>query len=411
MPTKVAPGSALAKKIFNAALFTESTRRNSFTNLMTGGVPKSLDTNKADSRKQTSPGAPIVRVTDLSKAAGEQVDVDLFHQLRHKPVMGDKKLAGKGASLTSSTFSLKIDQGRTMVDSGGKMSQQRTDHDLKNLARQLLGPYYNTLDDQTSLIHLAGARGDHNDADWIVPLESDEDYAEIMVNTVTPPTYDRHYYAGDATAFDNIDAADKFTLSDVDKLRLAIDEMPFPLQPVKFEKDPQAEDSPFFLLYVSPRQWNDFWTGTSGADWRALQANAFQRAKDFNHPVFLGECVMWNNILVRKQKRPVSFSAGFDATVCTNTDDAQTTTKTAGVKIERAILLGAQAMATAFGRSGNKRTGGSFFSMHEEKTDHENVIEHSIAWMNGKGKIRFKGTDGRVNDHGVMVLDSAVSTS
>lgn len=409
MPTKVAPGSPLAKKIFNAALFTESTRRNSFTNMLTGDVPKSLDTNKADGSKQTSPGAPIVRVTDLSKAAGEEVDVDLFHQLRQKPVMGDKKLAGKGASLTSSTFSLKIDQGRTMVDSGGKMSQQRTDHDLKNLARQLLGPYYNTLDDQIALIHLAGARGDHNDADWIVPTADDADFDEIMVNPVTPPTFDRHAFGGDATSLSTIDSADKFSLGAVDNMRLMLDEMPFPLQGIKFDKDPQAEENPFFVLNVTPRQWFDFWTSTGGADWRALQANVHERAKGFSHPVFMGECVMWNNILIRKQKRPIRFNTGSDVAICTNSDNAATSTDTVGVNVERAVLMGAQAMATAFGRAGKKKTGGSHFSMHEESTDHDNVKEHSIAWMNGKAKIRFKGTDGRINDHGVMVLDTAVS--
>lgn len=411
MSTQVPAGSSARNRIFNAALFMEAVRRNSFTNVLTGPAPKKGDKNKIDGKRQTAPGAPIVRITDLSKEAGDEVTVDLFHQLRQKPVMGDKKLAGRGASLTSSQFKLVIDQGRTMVDSGGKMSQQRTAHDLKQLARTLLGPYYNTLEDQLTLIHLAGARGVHNDADWIVPLESDEEFDEIAVNPLTPPTYDRHTYGGDATAIDNIDSADTFSLTSVDNIRLILDEMPFPLMPVQFEKDPQAEDSPFHVLFVSPRQWNDFWTSTSGSDWRALQANAQERARGFNHPVFLGECAMWNGILIRKMKRPVRFTAGFNVQVCTNSNNAATETRTAGTTIDRAILLGGQALANAYGRSGKKAKGGMHFSMHEEKTDHENVIEHSISWMNGKAKIRFKGTDGRINDHGVLVHDTAVSGS
>ncbi|MEX2964647.1 N4-gp56 family major capsid protein [Microbulbifer sp. TYP-18] len=409
MSTSISAGSAARNRIFNAALFMEATRRNSFTNVLTGPAPKKADKKKIDGKQQTNPGAPVVRITDLSKKAGDEVTVDLYHQLRQKPVMGDSKLAGKGASLTSSQFPLKIDQGRTMVDSGGAMSQQRTAHDLKQLARTLLGPYYTTLEDQLVLIHLAGARGVHNDSDWIVPLEDDADFQKICVNPLTPPTYDRHTYGGDATAVDNLDSADLFTLASVDNMRLILDEMPFPLQPVKFEGDPQADDAPFHVLFVSPRQWHDFWTSTSGNDWRALTANAHQRAAHFKHPVFLGECAMWNGILVRKMKRPVRFIAGTNVSVCTNSASAGTSTQTAGTTIDRAILLGGQALANAYGRSGKKAKGGMHFSMHEEKTDHENVVEHSIAWMNGKAKIRFKGTDGRTNDHGVMVHDTAVS--
>ena len=82
------------------------------------------------------------------------------------------------------------------------------------------------------------------------------------------------------------------------------------------------------------------------------------------------------------------------------------------MRVERAILFGGQGLANAYGgigAKGRRTTENSHFSMHEEPTDHENVIEHSIKWMNGKAKVRFTGTDGRVNDHGIAVLDTAVS--
>lgn len=406
MSTNVQTTSALAVKHYNAALFLESAKVPSMSNLMSDGKP-TLGSESKKAAGQTSAGAPIVRIDDLSKNMGDEVTVDLFHQLRQKPVMGDKKLAGKGSSLKSASMDLTIDQGRTLVDSGGKMSQQRTMHNLRKVAKELLMPYYARLDDQTCLVHIAGARGDHSDADWIVPLESDPDFAEIMVNPVVPPSFDRHFYGGDATAISDIDAADKFSLAGVDKLRLALDEMAFPLQAIKYQNDQQREENPFYVMLVTPRQWFDFWTSTGGADWRTLQANAHERRKDFNHPIFIGDCVMWNNILIKKQKRPIRFNTGTDVLVSTDTDNAGTTTSTAGVNVERAILLGAQALATAFGSTGGRGT--LPFSWHDEKTDHDNVTEHSIAWINGKKKIRFKGTDGRVNDHGVMVQDTAVS--
>jgi N4-gp56 family major capsid protein len=407
MGTSVPTNASIAVKLFNAALFLESSRRPSFANIQTGSAP-TLAGEAKKAKGQTSSGAPIVRVTDLSSNAGDEVTVDIFHQLRQKPVMGDKTIAGKGTSLKYASFALKIDQGRTLVDAGGRMSQQRTKHDLKITAKTLLSPYYNRLADQICLVHLAGARGIHDDADWILPTEADADFAEILVNSITPPTFDRHFYAGGATSVADIDAAEKFQLSDVDNLRLRLDEMAFPLQPIRMEGDPMAEDSPFHCLWITPRQWYDFWTSTSGVDWRALQAAAYERRKDFNHPIFKGDAVMWNNILIKKQPRPIRFNIGTSVTVCTDTVDAQTTQSVATANVERAILLGAQALADAYGATGGAG-GGYYFGMNQEETDHGNRNELSISWMNGKAKIRFQGTDGRVNDHGVMVLDTAVS--
>lgn len=409
MSTTVQSNSSITNKLYNSALFLESSKVPSLSKLLSDGKP-TLGKEASKAKGQTSAGAPIVRIEDLSKTMGDEVTVDIFHQLRQKPVMGDKKLEGKGASMEYGSFTMKINQGRTMVDSGGKMSQQRTQHDLRKVARSLLMPYYARLDDQQNLVHVAGARGDHNDADWIVPLESDPDFAEIMVNPVTPPTFDRHFYGGDATSIDTIDAADKFTLAAVDKLRLALDEMPFPLQPIRFEEDQQREENPFYVMLVTPRQWYDFWTSTNaggGSEWRTLQANAHERRRDFNHPIFVGDCVMWNNILIKKQRRPIRFNTGTNVTVCTDTANAQTSTLTAGVNIERAILLGAQALGVAFGSTGGKGT--LPFKWHDEPTDHDNLMEHSIAWIKGNAKIRFEGTDGRINDHGAAVLDTAVS--
>lgn len=405
--------TAIANKIFNAALFTEAVRRNSVTNLLTGEAPKTVSANKMDPRKQTESGAPIVRITDLSKEMGDEVTMDLFHQLSGKPTMGDRELEGRVESLTQSQFGLRIDQGRKAVSSGGKMSKQRTKHDLVRTAKAMMGPWWGRLDDQLTLCHLAGARGDDAKSDWVVPLATDEEFSEIVVNPLAPPTWDRHVFGGDATSFESIDSADMFSLAEVDKLRLILDEMAYPLQPIRFEKDPMAEDNPFYVLLVTPRQWHDFSVSqnayTGGNALRQLQANASQRMSVFKHPIFLGDCAMWNGILIKKMSRQISFSAGSAVSVATNSANAGVTTAEAGTKIERSLLLGAQALATAFGRSGEKENGGLYFSLHTEKKDHGNKEEHSIAWMNGKKKVRFKGSDGRINDHGVIALDTAVS--
>lgn len=399
--------AAQAVKLQNAALFTTASRNHSFCNMLTGPAPQRAQGQKAG-KVQTDRGHPVVRVTDLEKSAGDNVTVDIIHKISMKPTMGDKKLAGRGEDLSKAEFDLSINQGRHMVDAGGRMTQQRTKHDFNGIARTMLGSYYNDLEDQIVQTHLAGVRGSYLDTDSILPLADDPEFAEIMVNPVTPPTFDRHFYGGDATALDNIDAADLFTLTAVDNLALYLDEMAAPMQHVAMAGDTMANEAPFYILNVSPRQWHDFLTSTSGKDWQTLTAAAMKRSEGFKHTIFKGDVAMWRNILVRKMWRPVRMATGSTVSVCTNTDNAGTTSLSPGVTVDRAILLGGQALATAYGQSGKKGTGG-YFSMHSEKTDHENSSETSISWMNGKAKIRFKDKNGRINDHGVLVLDTAVS--
>jgi len=87
-----------------------------------------------------------------------------------------------------------------------------------------------------------------------------------------------------------------------------------------------------------------------------------------------------------------------------NTGRVPQITKT--LTVDRAILVGAQALASAYGNTGQ----GSFFGYHEEKTDHENTTEISVRWIQGISKVRFANAAGRVNDDGVMVLDTAITT-
>lgn len=397
-----------SNKIFNAALFTEHTTGHSFSNLLTGDAPKQVEGRKSS---QTSESAPIVRITDLSKTAGDEVEVDIVHELRGRPTMGDRKLEGRGETLTTSSMNMKIDQGRHMVDAGGKMAQKRTKHDLLAMARTLLGDrYFHNLEDELTLYHLAGARGTRITENTIVPLASDSEFNEIVVNSLKAPTFDRHSYAGNATALDNIDSADLFTLDAVERIRLDIDESTsMRIRPIKYKDDKLADESPLYVLYVTPRQLFDMKQAATQKDLNMIMANAMSRSKGFNHPIFQGECYMWENILIKKMPGHfVEFAAGSQVSVSQNRNDAATTIVVPGVNVHRAILLGGQALANAFGNVATGDASG-YFGMTTEEKDHGNTREVSLNWMNGKAKIQMKSKDGRLNDLGVHVIDSAVS--
>ena len=396
--------SAQANKILQAALFTEANRSHSLVNMLTDEPPKGV---KVNGGKQTMAGAPVVRITDLTKQRGDSVDMQLFHQLSGRPTMGDNKIAGRLESMSFADFSLKISQTRHGVDAGGKMSQQRTKHDLIKTARTLLADgYYGRLVDQRGFAQLAGARGDFNAPDIILPMADDPEFADIMINPLTAPTYERHFFGGDATSFEAIDAADRFNLGCVDNMSLFLSEMANPIQPIRMVSDPSGGE-PLYVLYVTPRQWHDFYTSTSGKDWQAMLAAAMERSKGWNHPIFRGEGAMWRGILVKPYKgMPIRFNQGSAVKVCAaNSATGMEVDKVAGTTIDRAVLLGGQALANAFG-SGEQ---GGAFSMHQEPSDHGNSTEISISFISGVQKIRFKQRNGHTQDHGCMVLDTAVS--
>jgi len=88
-------GSPLAAKIYGAAVFAGVQQAPGFMNLLSTGAPQ-LGQATAKMKGQTDPGAPIVKVTDLSKSFGDKVSIDLFNIFTGKPVMGDRRIEGKG---------------------------------------------------------------------------------------------------------------------------------------------------------------------------------------------------------------------------------------------------------------------------------------------------------------------------
>ena len=422
--TTVVRGDALARKLFSVALFAQTIKKPSFSNQLTGDAPKQADA-ESKLKMQTVPDMPFVRVTDLSKTAGDTVSVDMFGLVGGKPLVGDINAEGRGEKMTATSMDIAIDNLTKVVDAGGKMAQQRTVHNLRSLAMAQLVSYFTRLDDQLSLVHAAGARGFHQGADWVVPLAADADFASICVNTVKAPTYNRHFVASGTSLvkggqqLGSIATTDVFKLEHLDGFRTILDEMDFPLQPVRIADDPAAQDEPMWVMYVSPRQYSQILTNTSGATLRSFQQYAWNRASyGSKHPLFKGEVGMWNGILVKKLARPIRFTTGTSAKIITSANAATATESdqsiagaiTSSYAVDRAILFGAQALATVYGKN---KSSDYHFSWLERNYNFERNFEVAGDSMAGKSKLRFKYDDGTgtlvPTDHGVMVLDTAVA--
>jgi len=423
MQTQIPAGHALARKIFGAALFAQTQRQPSLMNRLTGAAPQQ-GAAEAKLKGQTGPDMPLVRVTDLSKTAGDAVSVDMFNVIGGRPIMGDKNAEGKGERLTSSSMDIKIDMVTKVVDVGGKMAQQRTVHGLRGIGMANLQGWFRRYHDQSTLVHLAGGRGTQGGTDWVIPLSTDAEFAEIMVNAVKAPSYNLHFVT-DGTALvqgalqlQSVDTTDKLTLEHFDEIATILADAEYKLQPVRLPDDPAADDEPMYVCLVSHRAWNSILTNTSNLVWRTFLQNAWTRASyGSKHPLFTGETGMWRNIVVKKLDRVIRLPASTvvkhitagNRYTATETDVTVASALSTTHAVDRCLLLGAQALAHCYGKNQSSET---YAAWLERFYNFERSLELAGEVMHGKSKLRFDYPDGNGNveptDHGVIVIDTVV---
>ena len=406
MATTIPVGSALARKIYSVGLFTRVQHTPGFMNLLSGEMPKE-GSFAAKTKGQTSPDYPVVKAGDLAKGAGDTVSIDLFNILQGKPVMGDKRIEGRMMQLTYSSMDVAINQVRGGADSGGRMTQKRTVHNLRNISMAGIQAWMQRLEDQTALVHLSGARGAQNTTDWVIPLQSDGDFSEIMVNAVRAPTKNRYFAANDATGPNDIGTNDALTLQDIDRIVAQLRESPVVMQSVKVKGDDRAWNDPLWVMFVTERQWLYLQARTGQTTWRQAVQYAFERkSASVKHPLFDAyETIMWNGVLIKRMNRyAIRFAAGDSVVTDTGGADGLTYTESTvqtAQPVDRAIIVGAQALAKAYGKSASDY----FYDWSEKEVDHGNSVETVAAAMTGAAKIRFK-IDGADTDFGVAVVDS-----
>lgn len=402
-------------------LFAMHNQRNSTLARLTGKMPKGTAGATATIRKQTTQHMPIVRCQDLSKGDGDEVTFHLLNPVNAKPVMGSEYAEGRGVALSLSKDRLRVNQARFPVDMGDVMSEIRTPYDLRAMARPVAQSLMDKYVDQSLLTHMAGARGFHNNVEWVIPTEHDRDFAKIMVNPVKAPTKNRHFLADgvgvkafkDNAGSVDITSADVLKMDTVDAMKSVLDQMALPPPIVKFEGDVMAEDSPLRVWLLSPAQYNKF---ASDPQFRQFQASAMARAsKAKQHPIFMGEVGLWNGFLMVKMNRPIRFYANDPIRYCkSHTDATESVSKVPdsfGDKfaIDRSLILGGQAVAEAL--AAHKGSGIPFFWNEKHDIDHGDKAEVLIGCIRGVSKIRFDvdtGAGNELTDYGVTAVDTVV---
>lgn len=427
MSTHISSSSPLANKKFSRALSAMAVRQPTPLTSLTGPMPSEDDAMRK-LRQQTTTEMPVVRVDDLSKGPGDKVQLDCAHVVKLRAIMGDENAEGRGAKLDYSSVEMKIDMATLPVSAGGKMTQQRTPHSMrKNALAQLKGgmPRFRW---QRCLVHLAGARGEQDGSDWIVPLASDGDFAAQMVNPVQAPTYNRHWVVDGSSLVQggaqlaSVDTTDALKLGHIDEWAALWDEMAVKMAPIQIPGDMAAGDDPIKgVLLVDPLVWDAIITETTaGNNIRTWQQNALDRAsygQMGKHPLFAGKPLLWNGVLVRKMQFGIRFSAGAAVPHITAgnrlTAEQTNVNVAAGLStthvVARSLFLGAQALGLA---SGGNQTSGETYSLLENRTNFGRNLELAGEIMGAEQKLRWdlpnSSGDLEPTDFGVAAIDSVV---
>ena len=425
--TSVPKGSTLANKQFSKALSAMAVRQPTPLQALTGPMP-THDAAMRKLKQQTTTEMPVVRVDELAKGPGDTVQLDCAHVVKLRPVMGDRNAEGMGAALKYSSKDIVLDMATLPVSAGGKMTQQRTPHSMRLNALAQLKRAVPAFRWQRSLAMLAGTRGKQDGTDWVLPLASDPDFAEMMVNPIKAPSYNRHWVVNGTgltqggAQLASIATTDRFLLSHLDEFSAIFDEMSIKMAPIQIPGDPAAGDDPIKgILLVDPLVWDSIETDTTATgNLRKYKADAIERAKYGSlakHPLFSGSPILWNGVLVRKMQYAVRHDAGdlvAHVTAANRLSGTETNvTIAAGLstthQVARSIFLSAQALAVA---SGANQDTEETYSLLENKTNFGRNLELAGEIMGVEDKLRWAlpNADGdlEATDFGVAVIDSVI---
>lgn len=359
--TIVAFGDPKAQKRWSANLAVDTRKKSYFENRFIG-----MDDNNVIQRK-----------TELETDSGDTISFDLCVQMRNKPTYGDARLEGKEESLKFYTDQVIIDQVRHAASAGGKMSRKRTAHDMRMIAKNRLGDYFARLVDELFFMYLSGARGINQD------FIEDTSYTGFAGNSFTAPDAAHIIYGGSATSKASLAAADKMTVTVVEKavtkaaMMQALDPSVANMVPVTNGADDQ------YVLLMSPFQEFDMRTNTTTGQWLDIQ-KAAAAAEGRANPMFKGALGMINNTILHKHRNVVRFS---DYGAGGNVDAS------------RALFLGRQAGIVAYGTAGGLR-----YSWEENTKDYGNEPTVASGFIGGIKKTTFNS-----KDFGVISIDTAAA--
>jgi len=137
----------------------------------------------------------------------------------------------------------------------------------------------------------------------------------------------------------------------------------------------RIEGGEHYVMYIHPIQTTQLRAGVNAGQWLDIQKAAMTGGEITDNPIFTGALGMYNNVILRESEQ---IPYGVHST----SGAQQTSTR-------RAVFLGAQAAAIAFGQN----SGENRYRWNEELYDHKRRLEVSAWSIKGLKKMVFNAID------------------
>jgi hypothetical protein len=417
---------------FSSYFLLENVRQMNFRRKLTQPFHQDMKAIMGDEGPvQSSNTYPFILCTDLSKSSGasgggtgDQITIDKLGRYVANPIMGDVLVKNANQPLNWSRDAVLIDlYNMPPLNAGGLITQQRTPHDEEIAMMITASTWFNDLEDNITTCIICGGRGYDTTSGWQLPVEGDPKLAAMLVNPMQPPTLNRYFQPGGGTSLSTIPTTAVITLQFFDYLATAITNSPLPLMGVRMTDDKTGYQigtgqTPIYIVGVTKEQYNTLRTQAIGTgDWNTFVSLTGIRADFTKHPLFRDpEIGLWRNMLFFVYGRPITYPQGSTASEYTDATSTTTRTVTVAQRAQRGFILGAQALAIAFGNA-NPRKSGKIARSGGESSDqglpyfwHIEIEEGSIPLcyakaMFGIKKLRYP-YQGVTYDANVAVFDT-----
>jgi N4-gp56 family major capsid protein len=308
---------------------------------------------------------------ETSKESGDQITYALMAELLGDGFTEGDIAEGNGESLSLFSDSLLINELGHVVgipNQGRSIDAQRVHPNLREAARRGLRTWKAKRMSTTFFAHMCG-----------YTLETRAKYNGN--NTITAPT--RQIWVDSTGPAVNSDdtslvSGDQMTLAYVDYAR-ELAESPSsgsPIRPINIVGKDGGQDisGGRYIMYLHPYQVVDLRTNTNAGQWLDIQQAALSGSASSKNPIYTDALGEYNNVILKKANHITTgvTNAGADAP-----------------NVRRAVLLGAQACALAFGKGNGPTT----YAWNEELIDHKRKLEVSVMSIWGMKKMKFNSVD------------------
>ncbi|EJF90942.1 N4-gp56 family major capsid protein [Bartonella melophagi] len=331
----------------------------------------------------------IIQVKDeLGKSAGDSITIGLRAQLMGDGVSEGQTLEGNEEALQFMNDKILVNElvHAVRVKNEGTIDQQRVLFNLRNEAKDGLVDWYA---DRLSMMFFIQATG------YTAPWMKFEGHTITLkpvhygFNAPLEPSSKRVIRPNQKKTDETLVKEDVFNLKLIDQAVQRAKLANPKIRPVRVNGDS------VYVLYLHPTQVTQLRTNTDAGQWLDITKAVYNGSR-MKNPIFDGSLGMYNGVVLREAAH---LPHGVDSK-----------TKEPVLSVRRAVLLGAQSVIIAYGRSNGetKGTGATRYKLVEEVFDYEREFGVAAKTIIGMKKSRYSlpYSDQGAQDFGTIVIPS-----